>query len=75
MDKPNSTLEQNPIDARTAARCVLDLPWPQQNCPANAQHDEHATREFLGVGPVLAAAVVATVADPTVFRSGRKLSA
>ena len=31
--------------------------------------------EAPGVGPVLATAVVATVADPTVFRSGRNFSA
>ena len=31
--------------------------------------------KFLGVGPVLATAVVATVADPKSFRSGRNFSA
>lgn len=44
---------------------------------ANARSTEVGRRlmEIPGVGPVLASAVVATVADPAVFKSGRNLAA
>ena len=44
---------------------------------ANARSTDVGRRlmEIPGVGPVLASAVVATVADPAVFKSGRNLAA
>ena len=42
---------------------------------APIQRDEQAARCIPGVGPVLATALVASVADPKAFRSGRNFSA
>ena len=42
---------------------------------ASLQRDEQAARLHSRVGPMLATALVATVADPSTFRSGRNFSA
>jgi transposase len=42
---------------------------------ASLQSDEQAPQLHSGVGPLLATALVASVADPKTFRSGRNFSA
>jgi transposase len=74
-----------PVDARGCLTMLaeqLDLINEQilesdRRILANARSTDVGRRlmEIPGVGPVLASAVVATVADPAVFKSGRNLAA
>jgi transposase len=48
---------------------------PSYHGLAPIKRDEQAARRVPGVGPALATALVASVADPKVFRSGRDFSA
>ena len=53
---------------------ILEFDRPDQGL-APFQRDEHEARSGPRVGPVLATALVAAVADPKSFRSGRNFSA
>ncbi len=78
------TDERVPADARfclemlaTQSRIVKEQILENDRRMASARETELGRRlmEIPGVGPLLASAIVATVPDPAIFRSGRNLAA